>query len=437
MKRMQRVLFISAPFGPCFRRFAQTLAQRGHSVWRIVWEGGDLLETPFRYQVTFRGHRSGEEAFLRHLFIQKNITTIITYNDTGRRNQLAIKLAKDLGIKRYVLENGYLRPHWITFDREGVNGFSKLPKAPEFYHSAGAAPPEPVTFPVRMGDHVRNTMKHFAASLALSPILPFDSRYYGDALWRQARHYAKEYFWRITHKERHKTSEIVARKQSGPAKVFVVLLQKPGDAQLRVHSPYGGNRPFLTEVCESFAAHAPADAILVVKQHPYDYGVERLPRFFRTLARRLGIGNRAYYLRKTSIDIVLDHADGLITVNSTGGLTAVVRGLPVMCCGNAIFNMAGLTFQDGLDRFWRESAPPARATVDAFVNYLQTHSQINGGFHHRVGIELTARAITRVITENSSAPHLAPALLRNPQTGERISDAIPYCPELPIAMVST
>lgn len=248
---MHRILFISAPFGPFFRYAARALSLRGHSVWRVVWEGGDLLETPFRHQVTFRGDASGEQAFLRQVLTQKHITTIITYNDTSRRNQLAVKLAKELGINRYVLENGYLRPHWVTFEREGVNGFSQLPKDPEFYHSAGAVFAETLTFPVRMRDHVRNTMKHFAASLALSPILPFDSRYYGDEAWRQARYYAKEYFWRITHREGHKTSEIVAHKRNGSAKVFVVLMQKPGDAQLRVHSPYRRNRSFLTAVGKS------------------------------------------------------------------------------------------------------------------------------------------------------------------------------------------
>jgi len=399
---MQRILFISAPFGPFFRHIASTLAEHGHSVWRIVWDGGDLLETPFRHQVSFRGDAPEEETFLRNVLRRKHITTVITYNDTGRRNQLAANIARELGIKRLVLENGYLRPHWVTFDREGVNGYSNLPKDPGFYHSNGGTKPETVTFPVRMRDHVINTMKHFAASIALSPFIPFDASYYGDSLRRQARHYAREYFWRITHSEKRKIAKLRARTRD---KDFVVLMQKPGDAQLRVHSHYHKNRPFLTEVCKSFAAHAPADAMLVVKQHPYDYGVERLPRFLRDLSEELGIEDRVCYLRKTSIDMALDHSDGVITVNSTGGLTAVVRGQPVICCGNAIYNMPGLTFQDGLDRFWTEATPPSREIVDAFVSYLVAHSQINGGFHHPVGIELTAKALLRVISENSLAPH--------------------------------
>ena len=407
---MQRILFISAPFGPFFRHSVKTLTERGFTVWRVVWEGGDLIQTPRRNQIIFTGGDT-EETFLRRVLAEKHITAVITYNDTGRRNQLAIRLAKELKLRRYILENGYLRPHWITFDREGVNGYSKLPRDPEFYEGSASSYTEAVTFPVRMRDHVKHTMQHFAAAFALSPLLPFNSRYYGDPVWRQARYYAKEYCWRISHREEHKIAEIIARKQNDAAKIFVVLMQKPWDAQLRVHSCYQRNRPFLKEVCEAFAAHAPANAILVVKQHPYDYGVERLQKFFRALVEKCGIADRVYYLRKTSIDIVFDNADGLVTVNSTGGLAAVVRGLPVMCTGNAIFNMEGLTFQGSLDRFWVEASPPVARIVAAFVKYLKTHSQYNGGFHHPVGIELAAKALARLIVENSLAPHNAIAAI--------------------------
>jgi capsular polysaccharide export protein len=432
---VQRILFISAPFGPFFRRAAEALSQRGHEVWRVVWDGGDFIESPLSYQLVYRGGASLEEDFLRRVLRDKHITTVITYNDTSRRNRIALKLARELGIHRYVLENGYLRPHWITLEREGVNGYSRLPKDPEFYESFEASFVEPVIFPVSMRDHVRNTIKHFAASIAFSPFLSFDTRYYGHSLWRQARHYAKEYFWRIAHTERDKAAEIAKRKKNEAPKVFVVLLQKPGDAQLCVHSQYDRNRPFLTEVCESFVRHAPKSAILVVKQHPYDYGVERLPAFFKALVIRLGIGDRAYYFRKTSIDIVLDQSDGLVTVNSTGGLSAVVRGLPVLCCGHAIFNMAGLTFRGGLDQFWHEASPPDALAVRRFINYLQTHSQINGGFHHPVGMELAANALSLIINENSLAPHhelaYAATVAAHTQTAGKIaSSLVPVLPSL-------
>lgn len=404
--RRQQVLFISSPFGPFFKTVAQLFASSGHNVWRIAWEGGDFLETPTQHRITFRGTRDDEETFLRNVIIEKRITTIICFNDTGRRDCLAIRLAKELGVSKFILENGYMRPHWITFDREGVNGYSSLPRDPGFYLSHPSNGTAATVFPVSMRDHVRHNIKHFAANIVCSPILRHDASYYGDSLSMQAWHYAVEYAWRVTHEEKYKVARIAElRRAKASRKVFVALLQKPGDSQLRVHSSYVRNRPFLKEVCVSFAADAPKDAILVVKQHPYDYGVERLPRYFKKLVSDLGIEARAFYLRKTSIDVTLDNAHGLITVNSTGGLSAVMRGVPVLCLGDAVFDMEGLTFQGGLKRFWHDARPPAADLVSAFVRYLTSHSQLNGGFYSREGIELAARAILRIVSEDALAPH--------------------------------
>jgi capsular polysaccharide export protein len=186
-------------------------------------------------------------------------------------------------------------------------------------------------------------------------------------------------------------------------------MQKPGDAQLLVHSRYGANNPFLYETCKSFAAFAPKDASLVVKQHPLDYGVEGSPRLFRKLVRKFNLQGRAFYLRKTSIDIVLDNADGFVVINSTAGLAAVKRGLPVKCCGSAVFDMEGLTFQGSLDSYWTEAQRPDPDKVAAFVRYLKRYSQVNGALYAPDGVRLAAQALCSAISRDLFCPHNAVA----------------------------
>jgi capsular polysaccharide export protein len=234
--------------------------------------------------------------------------------------------------------------------------------------------------------------------------MPFDTTYYGDSVFRQALGYASEYLWRKVNDEQLSVEEIVSHRRQGK-RLFAAILQKPGDAQLRVHSSYGSNNPFLREVCLSFAVSAPKDAILIVKQHPLDYGVERTPRFFASLVKDLKLEGRAYYLRKTSIDIVLDNVDGFVTINSTAGLAAVQRGLLVKCCGKAIFDMEGLTFQGNLDSFWTESSPPHTATVNAFIAYLTRYSQINGALYAPKGMVLASKAVCDIISYDLFSPH--------------------------------
>ena len=50
--------------------------------------------------------------------------------------------------------------------------------------------------------------------------------------------------------------------------------------------------------------------MLVVKQHPYDYGTEKLPKLFSRLVREFNLEGRAFYIRKTSIDVVSEHQMG-------------------------------------------------------------------------------------------------------------------------------
>jgi capsular polysaccharide export protein len=399
-----RILFVTSPFGRFFRVFAKDLTDQGHRVWRIVWDGGDFTSTPSQCRVVFRKREADYESFIKSAIVKNHITAIVTYNDTGERNCAAIKLAKQMGLARYIIEHGYLRPHWITFDRDGVNGHSTLPKESAFYHNNNTGLEIAQAFPCRMRDQVLSAIKHFGAGLALYPFMPFDTAYYGDSIFTQAAGYIAEYLWRKTHDETPTVKQIVVQRQRGK-KIFAVILQKPGDAQLRVHSKYRSNNPFLRQACESFAAFAPKNAVLVVKQHPLDYGVEQTPAFFKRLIKELNLEDRAYYLRKTSIDVVLDHADGFINVNSTAGLAALLRKIPVKCCGRAIYDMESITFQAGLDAFWTCATPPDEATLGAFIAYLTRYSQINGALYAPKGIELASKALCNIISYDLFSPH--------------------------------
>ena len=249
-------------------------------------------------------------------------------------------------------------------------------------------------------------MRHFAWSMALAPFLHFDADAFGDSVWKQAFWYTREWIWRNTHAEVHNFEEIQAKLGRGD-RIFVYLMQKPGDAQLTEHSRFGENNKHLGELLESFAASAPADATLVIKQHPLDYGVERSPKFVRELAARLKIDGRVFYLRKTSFDRVINVASAVITVNSTGGLSAIERGLPTICLGRAFYDMANLTAQDSLDVFWNRPTPPDAKTVQAFIAYLKRTSQLNGGFHSKEARALLAPRLARLLADDALVSHPA------------------------------
>ena len=419
---MRRLLFINAPFGPFFRELAQTLEAAGCQVFRIVVEGGELMETRSKNRIRFNGGDRDWGTFVEQRIRTLKIDGVVTFNDTLPRTRDALAIAKRLRIARYVLENGYLRPYWVTFDRDGVNGHSPLPSDPRFYVDEAGPTPSHEAFEFRERHHVVNTVVHFAWSAALSPFLRFNASAFGDSVWKQAGWYSKEWIWRNSHSETEKLADLRARRDSG-RRLYLHLMQKPGDAQLTEHSRHVDNNGHLAEVLESLAKSAPADVDLVIKQHPLDYGKEQSPRFVRDLSRKLGIEGRVVYLRKTSFEIAMELACAVVTVNSTGGLSAIERGLPTICLGRSFYDMPELTSQCDIDGFWNSPQKPNDETVRAFLGYLKRTSQINGGFHSRVGRDLLVPRLAAALVEDTVVRHAAsPARRIKARTASEIAD---------------
>jgi capsular polysaccharide export protein len=341
--------------------------------------------------------------------VTRRITKLITFNDSCPRSRIAHKLAAELGIDRHVLEEGYLRPWWVTFDWEGVNGNTVLPKCPAFYRDQNTLPVAHQSFRQSFRYLVRDTILHFSACTLMSPVLPYDPRYYGDSVMRQGIGYTGEYIWRKTHSEAGVLKQLRHLHTAG-ARIFVALMQKPGDAQLRFHSHYHANNPYLTEIIGSFAQNADPNAVLVVKQHPLDYGIEKSRKLFRHLVRKHGLEGRAYYIRTLTIESVLELAAGLVTVNSTGGMASIERLIPTITLGKAIYDIPDITFQGGIGRFWTECTPPDAVTVTAFLNYLKSHTQVNGGFYSRRSLKLLTRNLAQGMVYGGVAPHFAAAI---------------------------
>jgi len=77
----------------------------------------------------FIAHTDSLEAWpeaLGKIIAEKSITDIVLYGDTRPLHAEAIKLAKGLGLRIHVFEEGYLRPYWVNYERGGSNGNSRL-----------------------------------------------------------------------------------------------------------------------------------------------------------------------------------------------------------------------------------------------------------------------------------------------------------------------
>ena len=87
--------------------------------------GGDLRDWPDG-AVDFRGHFSEWPAYADRYLRQHEVTDILLFGDCRPYHVSALGIAELRNVRTHVLEEGYLRPDWMTLEREGVNAHSTL-----------------------------------------------------------------------------------------------------------------------------------------------------------------------------------------------------------------------------------------------------------------------------------------------------------------------
>ncbi|MGE0797611.1 MAG: capsule biosynthesis protein [Lautropia sp.] len=386
--RNRRVLMLQGPIGPFFSRLARDLAESGAHVVKVNFNGGDRLFTArraFEAVVDYRGTMANWPDTFARLLLQHRIDTILLFGDCRPVHVPAIALAKQAGVEVGVFEEGYLRPDYITIERDGVNHHSPMPKDPEFYRRAVVAEP-PHTWPLgsTFGAAARWGVLYYCAASLGRPWYRHHL-HHRPLGWSECRHWIRS-GWR---KLRYRLAERPIEPRflgADPVRFFLVALQTSGDAQVRVHSSFQTVERFIEHVMRNFAAHAPAATELVIKHHPLDRGFTDHRRLIAMLAAELGLAGRCHYIHDQHLPTLLRKTVGVVTINSTVGLSAVGEGVPVAVCGNAIYDIPGLTFQGPLAAFWTDAQDhrPDFALWRSFRNMLITTTQFNGSFYKRL-----------------------------------------------------
>ncbi|MCW2457566.1 UNVERIFIED_ORG: capsule polysaccharide modification protein KpsS [Rahnella aquatilis] len=77
----------------------------------------------------------------------------------------------------------------------------------------------------------------------------------------------------------------------------------------------------------------------------------------------------------------MSYARAVITVNSTAGISALIHNKPLKVMGQALYDMAGLTYQQLLDAFYVSDFKPDMKLFWQFRCYLQEMTQINAVYY--------------------------------------------------------
>lgn len=398
-------LFLQGPHGPFFNALGRMLRTAGCDVWRIGFNAGDQVFWRDKAQyLPFRGALTDWPGFLETTCQTKGITDIVLYGDTRPIHAEAIVLAQRLGVQVHVFEEGYLRPYWVTYERGGSNGHSRLMQtdvaqmqtALELSDMEAPLPPS----------HWGDMRQHVFYGALYHWFVMFWNRKYRNFQPHRALPVTREfqlYLKRLLLMPAQALERRLAtrRIRNGGFPYHLALLQLEHDSSFQMHSPFDSMSSFLTEVIAGFAVGAPRHHHLVIKAHPLEDGRSPIRHDLRRLAREHGIQDRVHYVRGGKLAELLNEARTAVTVNSTAGQQVLWRGIPLKVFGAAVYDKIEFTSEQPLAQFFAAPARPDNRAYKDYRRYLLETSQVPGGFYSRSG----RRQLLRHVVDMMLSPH--------------------------------
>lgn len=399
-KSSLRILLLQGPVGPFFDELQSTLDQDGYDTWRICFTAGDRYFARKTKRINFGQGLEQWPGWFDQFLAFSEVDCIVLFGCERPVHSVARKLAKKRNIPVISLEEGYIRPGYVTIEREGNNRYSPL---------AGKLPPAKFASPP-----VIRKQKDFSDSF--SRMCWYGFKYYSLNLlsgfnqrgtFHKKRSLAGEaFYWsrnlarKILHQGRN-FATIERLLEHHDRNFFVVPLQVADDSQLQGAAKGWTNEKLIIATISSFAKKANDDKRLVFKVHPLARGHSNHKKLIESLSSFHGVSDRIDVIDTGSLGLLVRHSVGMITINSTSGLSAIAHAIPLLVTGEAIYSGTILTktaqTTDDLDTFWEESVNPDKSLCSRYLSWLKTNSLKKGDFYAREGLPMAVQEVKKII----------------------------------------
>lgn len=398
-------LFLQGPHGPFFRRLASAMKAEGAAVLKVGVNRADDGEWgdvgPYQ---PFTGRIEDWPEWLDRLMTERGVTDIALYGDTRAYHAHALRVAGARGVTTHCFEEGYLRPYWITYERGGTNGHSRLMDMTVEDMAAAVAGENRAheEAPPIWGAawrHALNGFRYHFDVIFRNGAYPNFAPHRPTSAWVELGFYAKRLGVLPLLIPQSRLRE--RRLLSGAKAYHLALLQLSFDASMRSHSHYADVGAFIDECLHAFASGAPDDHFLVFKAHPFEDGRERLERQAKRIAERLGIADRVIFIHRGKLGPLLDRARSAVTINSTAGQQALWRGLPLAAQGVSVYGKPEFTRSQDLADFFAGPTPPDAQAYRDYRRFLLLTSQLEGSFYTRKGRRMAIAQATAKMLSNT------------------------------------
>lgn len=385
LANVSSLLTLQGPIGPLFSRIASWKRGMGHPVRRVIFNAGDAGYCRDKDAIYYRDGQGEWLSHLRSYLRWYGINGVLLFGQTRFHHRQAIQLCQQMGIPVFVMEEGYVRPGFVTLEMTGVNAHSSTLK--NYVLSAEAAAHDLPPAPIRSHRFklTFSAINYYARLKAGSWWYPNYVHHRDSTLWRYAKYWVSAAL--VYPFTRWQDKKALARLDTTKP-YFFVPMQLDSDSQILFFSRYLNVMSFIEEVLKSFAVHASENSQLIIKQHPLARGHLDVQQRVLSKATDLGIAHRVVFVHACKIYKLLDKVAGVVTINSTVGIQAIARAAPLKIMGDAIYDHPDVADPQPLDSFWLNPFRPDLDRAKAFHQQLKHLTQVPAALFDAASVPL-------------------------------------------------
>ena len=393
---VRRLLLLGGPVGPFFTLLARALGRRGWRVERCVFNLGDRL-------FGLGGAVALTPDAVDRLLEAPPWDVVVAFGVDRPRHAAMLDRLGPRGVPVLCLEEGYVRPGFVCAEWGGSHARSPLLRPPSRRedHRDAAAVLEPDA-------GIAPAQTQALISIVQLNVIKIGERL-GFGAWHRDRSVVAEFFrWHVTlarrlwrrRADQARTAALIASGR----RFRVVALQVHDDANL-VRNGAGLAQPELIDrIARAFAANAPADERLLFKIHPLDAGHCDYRGMVAAAAARHGVASRVDCVCDVPLGPTVKASVGVVTVNSTSGLSGLHHGVQTDILGHAFYEGPGLARHcDDPALIWTEPHRPDRQAFNALILRVYREALTPGSFYGLGAAQRLAERIAARVEEPSAS----------------------------------
>lgn len=407
-KSAPRVLMLQGPVGPFFRKAQAFLNENGFDAWRVCFNAGDRLFARGSKNLHFSGTAEAWQDWFTEVLAEHGFDYVVLFGCERVIHKIAIEQCALVGTPVLCLEEGYVRPGFVTMELGGNNWLSPI---------AGQLPPEEgaekrrerikgTSYPSSFGAMATYAFTYFAVRGVFSTLSE------RKLFHKHKRSFVTEmFYWIKNYYRKFRNLGVNYRSmerllEHHDKKYYLVPLQVHDDSQLGAAGSGWNNQKLILKSIVSFARNAPPNYQLVFKIHPMERGHSQDKQFIRQVSVLNNVADRVHILDNGSLGLLTRHAAGMVTINSTSGLSALHHGIPLAVLGQAFYRNSALAFcvNKGidLDDFWGANHVAPSALRRDYLNWIVHQCLQPGDFYAYEGIEVAKNSLVAKLNSMSA-----------------------------------